>query len=166
MNPLLQSVIAALQSGAQKEAIAQIDRVVEFFLKNKNDKIFGSWGTDIIRLMVAYHWAKNTLIVSEKDGEIDGVFMWYRCNANDGWEFVDEWKPDRPDGDAVFLAFLHCNNNDSLRRGVLNFIEMVPDVFSLKLFAFRVKNKKPTLVTYSPKLFQKLLTIKEHNGFI
>jgi hypothetical protein len=39
MNPLLQSVILALQSGDQKEAIAEIDRVTEFCVKNEDEKV-------------------------------------------------------------------------------------------------------------------------------
>lgn len=161
MNPLLDSVVAALQSGTQKEAIAQIDRVVDYLVKNESEKVFRGWGTDIIRILVAYHWAKGTLIVHEKDGEVDGVFMWYRCNESDDWSFIHEWKPDRPDGDAIFMAFLHASSSKSFKEGVLNFIQSEPAIFTHKLFGSRVRNGKSTRIVYTPKLFQKLLTIKE-----
>ena len=164
MNPLLQSVILALQNGTQKEAIAQIDRVVDFCVKNENDKVFGGWGINIIRLLVAYHWAKGTLLVHETDGKVDGMFMWYRCNESDDWSFVHEWMPDRPDGDSLFLAFLMATNSRSFRELVLNFLESEPAVFTHKLFGSRLRNGKSTRIVYTPKLFQKLLTIKEHNG--
>jgi len=116
MNPLLQSVVASLKAGTQTEAIAQIDRVTKFCMDNESDKVFGGWGEDIIRLLVAYHWAKQTLLVDEEDGEIKGMFMWYKCNESDGWEFIHEWKEDRPDGDAIFLAFLCSVSPASFKR--------------------------------------------------
>lgn len=164
MNPLLQSVILALQSGDQKEAIAEIDRVTEFCVKNEDEKVFGGWGRDIIRLLVAYHWAKGTLLVHETNGEVDGMFMWYRCNESDGWEFIQEWMPDRPDGDSLFLAFLTASSSRSFRELVLNFLATEPAVFTHKLFGSRLRNGKSTRIVYTPKLFQKLLAIKEHNG--
>jgi hypothetical protein len=164
MNPLLQSVILALQSGDQKEAIAEIDRVTEFCVKNEDEKVFGGWGRDIIRLLVAYHWAKGTLLVHETAGEVDGMFMWYRCNESDDWSFIHEWMPDRPEGDSLFLAFLMASSSRSFRELVLNFLATEPAVFTHKLFGSRLRNGKSTRIVYTPKLFQKLLTIKEHNG--
>jgi hypothetical protein len=164
MNPLLQSVILALQSGTQKEAIAEIDRVTEFCVKNEDEKVFGGWGRDIIRLLVAYHWAKGTLLVHEKDGEVDGMFMWYRCNESDDWSFIHEWMPDRPDGDSIFMAFLHATSPRSFKELVLNFMQSEPAVFTHKLFGSRLRNGKSTRINYTPRLFQKLLTIKDNNG--
>lgn len=164
MNPLLDSVVLALQKGTQKEAIAQIDRVVAFCVKNESDKVFGGWGEDIIRLLVAYHWAKGTLLVHETDGEVDGMFMWYRCNESDDWSFIHEWKPDRPDGDSLFLAFLQATSPRSFKELVLNLLHTEPAVFTHKLFGSRLRNGQSTRIVYTPKLFQKLLAIKEPNG--
>ena len=84
MNPLLQSVQLALQNARQKEAIDFIDEVVEFCVEHENGKVFDGWEEEMIRLMVAYHWAKQTLIVHHNaDETIRGVFMWYRrCGFN------------------------------------------------------------------------------------
>jgi hypothetical protein len=161
MNSILQSVILALQTNSQKDAIAQIDRVVKFCLENESDKVFGGWGEDIIKLLVAYHWAKGTLLVDEENGEIKGMFMWYKCNESDGWEFIHEWKEDRPDGDSIFLAFLCSTSPASFKRLVVNFLNQEPATFTHKLYGSRLRNGVSTRVNYSLKLFKKLLSIKE-----
>lgn len=164
MNPLLDSVVLALQTGKQKEAIAQIDRVTDYCMSRDDDKVFGGWDREPIRLLVAYHWAKGTLLVHEKDGEVDGMFMWYRCNESDDWDFITNWEPDRPDGDAVFMAFLHAESSKTFKELVLDFLHTEPAVFTHKLFGSRLRNGKSTRIVYTPKLFQKLLAIKESNG--
>lgn len=160
MNSLLDSVGLALQTSTQTEAIAQIDRVTKFCMDNESDKVFGGWGEDIIKLLVAYHWAKGTLLVDEENGEIKGMFMWYKCNESDGWEFIHEWKEDRPDGDAIFLAFLCSVSPASFKRLVVSLLDQEPAIFTHKLFGSRVRNGASTRVNYSLKLFKKLLSIK------
>jgi hypothetical protein len=164
MNPLLDSVILALQTGKQNESIAQIDRVTDYCMSRNDDKVFGGWDREPIRLLVAYHWAKGTLLVHEKDGEVDGIFMWYRCNLSDDWSFITEWMPDRPDGDSIFMAFLHAESSKTFKELVLNFLRSEPAIFTLKLFGSRVRKNQTTRIMYTPKLFLKLLAIKESNG--
>ena len=91
MNPLLQSVQIALQNAEQKEAIAFIDKVVDFCIEKENGKVLDGWPRDLIQLLVAYHMAKDTFIVEQdEDGKILGVFMWYNCDEDDDWFFVKE----------------------------------------------------------------------------
>ena len=161
MNALLNSVAASLKANTQTEAIAQIDRVTKFCMDNGNEKVFGGWGEDIIRLLVAYHWAKQTLLVDEEDGEIKGVGMWYKCNESDGREFLDEWMEDRPDGDSIFPAFLCCTSTASFKRIVVNFINREPAVLTHKMYGSRLRNGVDTRVNYSLRIFKKLLSIKE-----
>jgi hypothetical protein len=163
MNPLLQSVVASLKAGTQTEAIAQIDRVTDYCMSRNDKKVFDGWDREPIRLLVAYHWAKGTLLVHEKDGEVDGIFMWYRCNLSDDWSFITEWMPDRPDGDSIFMAFLHAENPKAFKEIVLNFLRFEPAVFTLNLFGSRVRKNQETRIMYSPKLFLKILAIKESN---
>lgn len=164
MNPLLDSVVAALESGTQKEAITQIDRVVAYLVANESEKVFRGWGADILRTFVAYHWAKGTLLVHETYGEVDGTFMWYRCDETDDERFILDWIPDRPEGDSIFLAFLQAKSTRSFKELVLNFIQSEPAIFTLKLFGSRIKNGQRTRTHYTLKLFKKLLAIKEPNG--
>ena len=84
MNPLLQSVQIALQNAEQKEAIAFIDKVVDFCIEMENGKVLDGATRDYIQTLVAYHIAKDT-ITSEIDasGNISGIFMWYNCNEDE-----------------------------------------------------------------------------------
>lgn len=156
-NELLYSVVAALERGTQREALAFIDAVTDFCVENENEKVFGGWGRETIRLLVAYHLAKGTLITQVREGKITAMFMWYRLNESDGWEFIHEWKPDRPEGDSLFLAFLHATDNASFRQIVLDFLQQEPLARSLKLFGSRLRNGVSTRVRYTPRLFTKIL---------
>jgi hypothetical protein len=72
-NPLLQSVQLALHNGAQAEAIELIDKVVDFCIKHENGKVLDGWPRDLIQLLVAYHMAKDTILIDlEQDEEITG----------------------------------------------------------------------------------------------
>ena len=92
MNPLLQSVQVALQNAEQKEAIDFIDRVVDFCVEHENGKVLAGWPEDLIQLLVAYHMAKDTFIVEQDDeGQIQGIFMWYNCDEEADWMFIQDW---------------------------------------------------------------------------
>ena len=96
MNPLLQSVQLALQNAEQKEAIAFIDKVVDFCIEKENGKVLDGWPRDLIQLLVAYHMAKDTFIAEQDaEGNILGVFMWYNCDEEDDWFFVQNWESDK-----------------------------------------------------------------------
>ena len=160
MNPLLHSVQLALQNATQKEAIDFIDKVVDFCIEHENGKVFDGWDEEMIRLIVAYHWAKQTLIVHHNaDESIKGVFMWYNCNKDDGWNFINNWEPDREDGDSIFMAFLFSEGKDSFKELTKDFINKCPEVLTKNKIGLRYRNHKPTKVEYTPKLFNRILSI-------
>ena len=160
MNNLLQSVQLALHNGSQAEAIAFIDKVVDFCIKMENGKVLDGWPRDLIQLLVAYHMAKNTFIVEQnEDGKIVGVFMWYNCNEDDDWFFIQNWTPDQEDGDAIFLAFIFAENNTAFKGITRQFIAMCPEFAEKKLISIRQKKGIPTRVSYSSNLFNKILSI-------
>ena len=159
-NPLLQSVQLALHNGAQAEAIAFIDKVVDFCIAKENGKVLYGWPCDLIQLLVAYHMAKNTFIVEQdEDGKIIGVFMWYNCDEDDDWFFIQNWTPDREDGNAIFLAFIFAENNTAFKGITRQFIAMCPEFAEKKLISIRHRQGAPTRITYTPKLFNKILGI-------
>ena len=160
MNPLLQSVQIALQNATQKEAIAFIDKVVDFCVEHENGKVLAGWPEDRIQLLIAYHLAKHTFLCEQdEEGNIKGVFMWYNCNKNDNWSLVQNWEADDPDGDTIFLAFLFADNTDTFKRMTQDFIIKCPEVMKKQLIGIRYRNHKPTRVEYSPKLFNRILSI-------
>ena len=160
MNPLLQSVQIALQNAEQKEAIDYIDKVVDFCIEHENGKVLDGWPRDLIQLLVAYHIAKDTILIeTNKDEEVTGVYMWYNCDEDDDWFFVQQWMPDREDGNAIFMAFLYASDNESFKRLTANFILKCPEVTTKKLLGIRHRNGEPTRVTYTNKLFNKILGV-------
>jgi hypothetical protein len=160
MNPLLQSVQIALQNATQKEAIAFIDKVVDFCIEHENGRVLEGWPEDRMQLLIAYHMAKHTfLFEQDEEGNIQGVFMWYNCNEDDGWPFVQNWEADDPEGNAIFMAFLFAESTDTFKRITQNFIIKCPEVMQKKLLGVRYRNQKPTKVQYTPKLFNRILSI-------
>ena len=160
MNPLLQSVQLALQNATQKEALAFIDRVVDFCIEMENGKVLDGWPRHLIKLLVAYHMAKDTIIIKQgKEGKILGVLMWYHCNEDDDWFFVKNWRSDRSNGDAIFMAFLFAMDNLTFKQITHDFIVKCPDVMHKKLLGIRYRNSAPTRVVYSTKLFKKILGV-------
>ena len=160
MNPLLQSVQIALQNAEQKEALAYISKVADFCVEHENGKVLDGWPRDLIELLVAYHMAKDTFIAQEdKDGNIEGVFMWYHCDRDDDWFFVQNWEQDREDGDSIFMAFLYAQDTKAFKKITTNFIIKCPEVMQKKLLGIRHRQGVPTRVEYTPKLFNKILSI-------
>jgi hypothetical protein len=160
MNPLLQSVQIALQNATQKESLVCIDKVVDFCIEKENGKVLDGWPRDLIQLLVAYHMAKDTFIAEQDaEGNIRGVFMWYNCDEDDDWFFVQNWTPDREDGDTIFMAFLFAADNQTFKRMTHDFIIKCPEVMHKKLLGIRHRNGAPARVVYSTKLFNKILGI-------
>ena len=158
LNPLLQSVQIALQNGTQANAISMMDEVVQFCKDHENGKVFDGWDEELIRLMVAYHWAKKTLIVHQDElGGIKGVFMWYNCNEEDGWHFINKWHPDREDGDSIFLAFLFAKDTPAFKELTLDFLNRCPEALEKKKLGLRYRSGFPKRVTYDNRLFKKIL---------
>jgi hypothetical protein len=157
-NRLLQSVQVALENRTQKDAILAMDEVVDFCIQHENGKVFQDWDQGLIRLMVAYHWAKQTLIVHyNEDTSVRGVFMWYNCNEDDGWEFINNWEADREDGDSIFLAFLFAEGEGALKELTLDFISRCPEVLEKNKIGLRYRNGFPKRVNYDNRLFKKII---------
>ena len=159
-NPLLASVQVALQKGTQLDAVRLIDEVVDFCLKHENGKVLGNWEEDAIKVLVAYHWAKGTLNVLRDEDGVHGVHMWYNCNEDDDWSFIQNWIQDREDGDSIFMAFLFADCTESFKKLTGLFIESCPDIWTKKLLGIRYRSGFPQRVTYEPKLFKKILELK------
>ena len=162
MNPLLQSVQLALQNATQREALVFIDKVVDFCIEKENAKVLEGWDRDTVRLLVSYNMAKGTFLCTEsEDAEITGVLMWYNCNYDDKWDFLEGWYPDDKNGDTIFLAFMWSSNTKDFKKLIMNLIVTEPTVLSKKLTSLRTKKKQPTKIDYSTKVFAKILTLKD-----
>ena len=160
MNILLQSVQIALQNATQKEALVYIDKVVDFCVEHENGKVLSGWPEDRMQLLIAYHMAKDTFIVEQDaEGNIGGLGMWYNCNEDDDESFIENWTADDPDGNAIFMAFLFSNTTETFKRLTRNFINKCPEVMQKKLLGIRRRKGSAVRVEYSPKIFQKVLTI-------
>ncbi|MBT8449769.1 MAG: hypothetical protein KJO69_08770 [Gammaproteobacteria bacterium] len=159
MNTLLQQVQVTLSNGTQIEAIAYIDAVANFCMGERYKDVFENWDFEIVRTIVAYHLAKNTITVIQKDGVIEGVHMWYHCNKDDDWSLVEEWREDDPNGDAIFMAFLFSEDTVTFKKIVLDLLSREPSVLHKHLIGLRKKSGKPTKVKYTPKLFTKILKL-------
>ena len=157
-NRLLQSVQVALESRTQRDALLAMDEIVDFCLEHENGKVFDGWDKELIRLMVAYHWAKKTIIVHyNDDDDIQGVFMWYNCNEDDGWDFINNWEADREDGDSIFLAFLFAEGKNAFKELTQDFLSRCPEALEKKKLGIRPRNGSPTRVKYDNRLFKKIL---------
>jgi len=160
MNPLLQSVQLAIQDGTQVEAIAYIDKLVDFCIANENGRVLPGWPRELIQLLVAYHIAKDTFVAEEdKDGKIEGLGMWYHCDKDEDDSLITEWKPDNKDGDAIFIGFLNAVNNNAFKSITRKFLTLCPDSMHKKIIMMRHRLGVPTRVQSTHKLFTKILTI-------
>ena len=158
MNPLLQSVQIALQNATQKEAIDFINKVLNFCIEHENGKVLAGWPEDRIQLLIAYHLAKHTfLFEQDEEGNIQGVFMWYNCNEDDGWEFINNWEADREDGDSIFLAFLFADGEGAFKDITRDFLSRCPEVLEKNKIAIRPRGGLPTRINYTNKFFKKIL---------
>jgi len=157
-NPLLQSVQLALQNATQKEALLYIDKLVSFCIEKENGKVLSEWPKELIQLLVAYHIAKNTIIVEAEGDKIIGLGMWYNCNEDAGLSFIDNWEPDT-DGDAIFIGFLNAIDTKTFKRITERFIEVCPDALHKKIIMLRRKRGIATRIETNHKLFNKILAI-------
>ena len=143
MNPLLQSVQVALQNARQEKAIDFINKVMDFCIEQENGKVLAGWPEDRMQLLIAYHAAKDTFIVEkDEEGNILGVFMWYNCDKDADWDFVQNWEADDPDGNAIFMAFLFADSTETFKKMTNDFISKCPEVTQKKLLGVRFFNQK------------------------
>lgn len=160
-NPVLNSAVAALNSEAQSHFNEYVNSIVDYCIENENGKVFEDWDKETLRQLVAYHQAKGTLIALANDEtNIQGVFMWYNCDSDDQWSFVYNWDKDKPNGDAIFMAFLFASSTSAWKQMLLKFIEREPDCLTKKLLGVRHRKGNPTRVKYTTKLFSKILKSK------
>jgi hypothetical protein len=139
LNPLLQSVQIALQNKTQTNAMSMMDEVVRFCEEHENGKVFDGWDHQ------------------DELGAIKGVFMWYNCNEDDGWHFINKWQPDREDGDSIFLAFLFAKDTEAFKDLTLDFLTKCPEALEKKKLGLRYRSGFPKRVTYDNRLFKKIL---------
>jgi len=160
-NPLLQSVLLALKSGEQKTYIRFIEDVVSFICNEKNNEVLDDWELEALRQLVAYHLAKQTLIVgADEKGEINSCLMWYRCNEDDDWSIVTSWEEDKPNGNALFLAFLYAGSKKAFQELTRRLMQMEPKWEQKALIGLRSKNgNQPTRMDYPKTLFKKILQL-------
>lgn len=134
--------------------------ILEYCNRRENGEVFHGWDAEVIKQVITYHLLKKTLLVHrDKDGKIDGVFMWYRCNSDDGWEFVRGWEPDRPDGDTLFMAFLFSDGKEVLKDMTAIWCNQHPEWKECQITGLRLRGGRPTPVKYPHSLFQKILTL-------
>jgi hypothetical protein len=159
MNPLLQSVQLAIEDGTQTEALAFIDQVVDFLVEQENGKVLKGWKREWIRLLVGYHIAKKTIIVEEENENVLGVGMWYHCNEDADWFFIQKWEPDEEDGNAIFIGFLNAVSTNVFKEITRKFVGLYPDIEDKKIIMMRHRCGVPTRVESTYKLFNKILAI-------
>jgi hypothetical protein len=161
-NSQLIEAVALLNSGDQPEFTSFVDKVTAYCIKMENGKVFDDWNEETIRQLVAYHFIKKTLIVlSNESAEIQGVLMWYNCDNDYEWSFVQEWKPDNRDGDSVFMAFLFASSTAAFRKITLDLIDKEPDVIHKKLIGCRTRAGRSHRVDYEQKFLSRLLKLKD-----
>jgi|TARA_Y100000114_G_scaffold104843_1_gene98080 hypothetical protein len=160
MNPLLQSVQIALQNATQIEAIAFIDKVVDFCIEHENGKVLAGWPEELIRLLVGYHMAKDTLIVEQdEEGNITGVGMWYNCDENADWDFIKNWEPDNKNANGIFLGFLYANSTELFKKMTRKFLKLCPEAMHKKLIMMRHRSHVSKRVESNYRLFNKILAM-------
>jgi len=160
MNPLLQSVQIALQNAQQKEAIAFIDKVVDFCSENENGKVLAGWSEELIQLLVAYHIAKDTFVVEQDEkGKIRGLCMWYNCDEKADFSFIENWEMDNKDANGILIGFLHATSTEVLKAITRKGLEICPEAMQKKLIMMRQRSGAMKRVESNHRLFNKILAI-------
>jgi hypothetical protein len=159
-NVLIHKVINTLQANEQKSAIEWINKITDYLQDNDNGKVLPGWDWEHTQVLVGYHLAKETISVIIDDfGNISGIFMWYRCDEDDGWEFIKNWEPDKPDGNAIFLAFILADNTEAFKKLICDIIAKEPDVLTHKLTTLRERKGGVRKVKYDLRVFNKILKL-------
>ena len=83
--------------------------------------------------------------------------MWYNCNEDDGWEFINGWEADREDGDSIFLAFIFAEGKDTLKEITKDFLSRCPEALEKNKISLRYRSGFPKRVNYDNRLFKKIL---------
>lgn len=160
MNDLLQSVQVALSAGNQVERIREIKRVSNYIIKNGMHQ---NWTEEELGLLIGYHMAKGTLIVSYGKSGVAGVMTWNHCNENEIKNVIENYRGDNEDGDSIIIDMLLTSESNAIKKICANFLFKCPQALNKKVFAFRERSSGPKLVQYTNKLFKKILE-KGGNG--
>jgi len=133
------------------------EQLYAFTVKNEgNAYVLNHFDEEVVRILIAWHYLKKTLIYHTTDGEVDGLFMWYRTNDKWTWDDILNWTPDDPTGKCFFLAFLWAEG-PALRRMTLELIDRQPEVIRGRLFGCRERQDGPRIVEYDQRLLVKIL---------
>lgn len=125
---------------------------------SENGKVFYGFESEAIRTIIAHRFHKGRLIYHrDREGKLDGLFMWYRMPENWEWAAIRNWDDDDEGGKEIFMAFLFAESPETLADITLRFIEMEPDCLHLKLTGVRQRNRIPKRVEYSTKLLTRLI---------
>ena len=134
-----------------------LNQLYEFTISTEeNAYVLEHFERDVIKTLIAYHYLKKTLIYHTTEGEVDGLFMWYRCTRDWTWDDILKWTPDSKTGNCYFLAFLWARG-PALRRMTLELIDRQPEVIRGKLFGCRERQDGPQIVEYDQRLLVKIL---------
>ena len=121
-------------------------------------RVFRGWSREQVKIMLAYHAAKKTLVYYQLfGGQVAGLLTWHRTPPGAGWEWVEQWKEDVPGGD-VLLAHAFADSAMVRRFGCMEFLRRVPDAPNVPVRAYRWKRGEPRLVLYPFKNFIRLLS--------
>jgi len=133
------------------------EQLYTFTVKNEdNAYVLNHFDEEVVRILIAWHYLKKTLIYHTTDGEVDGLFMWYRTNDKWTWDDILNWTPDDPTGKCFFLAFLWAEG-PALRRMTVELIDRQPEVIRGRLFGCRERQDGPRIVEYDQRLLVKIL---------
>ena len=133
------------------------EQLYTFTVKNEdNAYVLNHFDEEVVRILIAWHYLKKTLIYHTTDGEVDGLFMWYRTTDKWTWDDILKWTPDDPTGKCFFLAFLWAEG-PALRRMTLELIDRQPEVIRGRLFGCRERQDGPSIVEYDQRLLVKIL---------
>lgn len=162
VNPLAAQVAVALGSGNQPEAVARFAEIADFCRAHETGRVLANYRDGALELLIAYHEAKGTLtVIRNRAQEIVGVHLWYRCTSEIDWDWVLQWQPDEPKGDAIFMAFLFCTEPGALTEITLDLIRREPDVLVKRLITSRFKAGGQQRIDRDVRYLHKILTLNE-----
>ena len=136
----------------------EVQKITKYCIDRENGKVFRNETEETIQTIVFYHIAKNTIIVEkDEDNNVKGVFMWYNCDYDDGWDFICNWEEDKPEGDTILIAYFFADNIKYIKRGIEKLLQKEPNVLTKKLTGYRLRQFNPQKVDFPNRVFDKFL---------
>lgn len=106
-----------------------VQPLTDYFCQNRTENLLPHWPRDHVALLVAYHFAKETILyVRDQEGRILGVFMWYMATEDQTWEDLEDWAEDAENPTCIFLAFLLATDTHALHAMAREFLRIAPDL--------------------------------------